>query len=117
MGSFLLQAETETLTEVEEHAEETARLDIQHDRADKYLQDGMERHFDPVSQLKAMDVEGIDQAVLYPSRGMVVAGVDYDEDALAGAIARAWEVSCARDCFSNDSSELAFSDPHLLILV
>ena len=28
MGSFLLQAETETLTEVEEHAEETARLDI-----------------------------------------------------------------------------------------
>ena len=46
MGAFLQQAETETAEgEVEAHAEETARLDIQHDRADKYLQDGMERQF------------------------------------------------------------------------
>ena len=98
MGQFLVQAETETATEVEEHEEEHARLGIQHERADKYLQDGMERHFDPVSQLKAMDVEGIDQAVLYPSRGMVVAGVDYEDDALAGAIARAYNDWLADFC-------------------
>ena len=105
MGAFLQQAETETATEVEAHVEETARLDIQHDRADKYLQDGMARHFDPVSQLKAMDVEGIDQAVLYPSRGMVVAGVDYEEDALAGAIARAYNNWLADFC-STDSQRM-----------
>jgi hypothetical protein len=35
-----------------------------------------ERDFDPSSQLEAMDVEGIDMAVLYPSRGLFAASAD-----------------------------------------
>ena len=34
------------------------------------------RGFDPVSQLEAMEREGIDIAVLYPSRGLFVLGFD-----------------------------------------
>jgi hypothetical protein len=35
-----------------------------------------ERDFDAVSQIQAMDVEGIDMAVLYPSRGLFAASAD-----------------------------------------
>jgi uncharacterized protein len=56
------------------------------------------RNFDGVSQLEAMDREGIDVAALYPSRGLFVLGVDSSETAgakgidpaLATAIARAY---------------------------
>ena len=85
-GNFFAQSDAA----VDEHEEETERLGIQHQRADKYMQDGMERLFDPVSQVRAMNTEGIDRAVLYPSRGMVVAGYDYEDGQLAGAIARAY---------------------------
>ncbi len=57
------------------------------------------RGFDGVSQLAAMDIEGIDVAVLYPSRGLFVLGMDSSETvghgdgldpAFAAAIARAY---------------------------
>jgi len=56
------------------------------------------RGFDPVSQLEAMDAEGLDMAVLFPSRGLFVLGLDSVEvmgnDGLepdfAAAIARAY---------------------------
>jgi predicted TIM-barrel fold metal-dependent hydrolase len=56
------------------------------------------RNFDGVSQLEAMDREGIDVAFMYPSRGLFVLGVDSSETAgskgidpaLATAIARAY---------------------------
>lgn len=48
------------------------------------------RNFDPVSQVWAMDKEGVDVAVLYPSRGLFVLAVDGMEPALAAAIARAY---------------------------
>jgi predicted TIM-barrel fold metal-dependent hydrolase len=56
------------------------------------------RNFDGVSQLEAMDREGVDVAFLYPSRGLFVLGVDSSESAgakgidpaLATAIARAY---------------------------
>ena len=56
------------------------------------------RNWDGVSQLEAMDHEGIDVAALYPSRGLFVLGVDSSETAgssgidpaLATAIARAY---------------------------
>jgi len=57
------------------------------------------RGFDPVSQLEAMEREGIDVAVLYPSRGLFVLGFDSAETVgesegleprFAAAIARAY---------------------------
>ena len=58
----------------------------------------LERGWDGVSQLYAMDKEGIDVAVLFPSRGLFVLGVESSETAgskglapeVANAIARAY---------------------------
>ena len=41
-------------------------------------------------QLEAMDAEGIDVAVLYPTRGLVAHAKEYDDDGLAAAISRAY---------------------------
>jgi len=49
-----------------------------------------ERGFDAVSQIEAMDREGIDMAVLYPSRGLFAASADDIPPRLAGAICRAY---------------------------
>jgi predicted TIM-barrel fold metal-dependent hydrolase len=69
-----------------------------------------QRGFDAVSQLEAMDREGIDVAVLYPSRGLFVLGFDSAETAgpdeglepaFVAAIARAYNdwlyEFCAQD--------------------
>lgn len=48
------------------------------------------RNFDNVSQLWAMDKEGLDVAVLYPSRGLFVLAVDGMDPELAAAIAKAY---------------------------
>ncbi len=48
------------------------------------------RNFDNVAQLRAMDKEGLDVAILYPSRGLFVLAVDDLEPELAAAIARAY---------------------------
>jgi predicted TIM-barrel fold metal-dependent hydrolase len=56
---------------------------------DKY-RDAMARGFDPASQIEAMDREGLDVAVLFPSRGLFVLGVDGLDPGLAAAIARAY---------------------------
>ncbi len=58
----------------------------------------LERNWDGVSQLEAMDREGVDQAILFPTRGLYVLGLDGSdvagergyEPALADAIARAY---------------------------
>src|SRR5208337_1925056 len=44
------------------------------------------RGYDNVSQLDAMDKEGIDVAVLFPSRGLFVLGIDSTETAGEGGI-------------------------------
>jgi uncharacterized protein len=57
-----------------------------------------ERGWDAPSQLEAMDAEGLDRAVLFPSRGLFVLGLDTVEQAgaggyepeLAAAVARAY---------------------------
>jgi len=67
----------------------------EHDRAYARAE---ERGWDPVSQLEAMDAEGLDVAVLFPSRGLFVLGLDSPqvmgidglEADLAAAIARAY---------------------------
>ena len=49
-----------------------------------------ERGWDGISQLQAMDTEGIDVAVVYPSRGLFAQAVDDMDPAFAAAIARAY---------------------------
>ncbi len=48
------------------------------------------RDFDNVAQVGAMDKEGLDVAILYPSRGLFVLAVDGLDPELAAAIARAY---------------------------
>jgi predicted TIM-barrel fold metal-dependent hydrolase len=64
------------------------------------------RGWDPASQVEAMDVEGLDLAVLYPSRGLFVLGLDSVdqvgpdglEPGFATAIARAYNDWLAEFC-------------------
>ncbi|HET8562490.1 MAG TPA: amidohydrolase family protein, partial [Candidatus Binatia bacterium] len=48
------------------------------------------RNFDNVAQVRAMDKEGLDVAVLYPSRGLFVLAIDGLDPNLAAAIAKAY---------------------------
>lgn len=65
---------------------------------DDVYADSVRRGWDPQSQLNAMDAEGLDLAVLFPSRGLFVLGLDSTdhvgrngiEPAFAAAIARAY---------------------------
>ena len=52
--------------------------------------DAIARNFDNVSQLNAMEQEGLDVAVLYPTRGLFVLGIDGLDPGLAAAIAKAY---------------------------
>ncbi len=49
-----------------------------------------ERNWDASSQVLAMDMEGIDLAVLYPTRGLMVLGVDNLDPGLAAAVSSAY---------------------------
>ena len=51
---------------------------------------GLERGFDAVSQLEAMDVEGIDVSVLFPTRGLTPLSINNMDPRLASAICRAY---------------------------
>jgi uncharacterized protein len=48
------------------------------------------RNFDNLAQLRAMDKEGLDVAILYPSRGLFVLAIDGLDPELAAAIAKAY---------------------------
>lgn len=52
--------------------------------------DAGRRNFDGVSQVMAMDKEGLDVAVLFPTRGLCVLGIDGLDPDFATAIARAY---------------------------
>src|SRR5262249_3507786 len=56
------------------------------------------RQWDSGSQVAAMDQEGIDIAVLFPSRGLFTLGVNGMDPALATAIARAYNDWLAEFC-------------------
>lgn len=56
------------------------------------------RGFDAASQVEAMDIEGIDLAVLYPSRGLYAVAADEIPARLAGAICRAYNRWLAEFC-------------------
>jgi hypothetical protein len=52
--------------------------------------------FDAASQLKAMDVEGIDQAVLFPTKGLLVPWVDgIDPGGVSCVQQLAWRLLCS----------------------
>ena len=57
---------------------------------DPFYTDGEEHNWDPGSQVRAMDIEGIDLAVLFPSRGLNVLGISGIDPQLAAAICRAY---------------------------
>jgi len=54
------------------------------------FREAAERGWDGRTQLEAMDTEGIDVAVVYPSRGLFAQAVDDLDPAFAAAIARAY---------------------------
>src|SRR2546428_4732483 len=58
-------------------------------KADRYRR-AIERDFDPASQLEAMDTEGIDVAVVLPTRGLYSLATDDLEPDLAPALPRAY---------------------------
>lgn len=57
---------------------------------DPFYQDSIESNWDSASQLRAMDKEGIDVAVLYPSRGLFALAFDTLDPDLGHAVARAY---------------------------
>ena len=63
------------------------------------------RGWGPDVQLEAMDAEGIDRAVIFPTAGLTVNGREYDDDAFAAALARAYNDWLADFC-SRDSDRL-----------
>jgi predicted TIM-barrel fold metal-dependent hydrolase len=72
------------------------------------------RGYDAPSQLEAMDIEGIDVAVLFPTRGLYALANDRLEPQLAAAIARAYNDWLADFC-SPDPQRLigaAMVSPH-----
>ncbi len=56
------------------------------------------RGWDGASQVEAMDMEGIDMAMLYPSRGLFAASADDIPPRLSGAICRAYNRWLAEFC-------------------
>src|SRR2546425_5042696 len=58
-------------------------------KADRYRR-AIERDFDPASQLEAMDTEGIDVAVLFPTRGLYGPAPDHLGPGLPPANPRAY---------------------------
>lgn len=68
-----------------------------HGSLEKY-KDHVRRNWTPDTQIEAMDDEGIDKAVLFPSRGFYAVGKEYADDGLAAAIARAYNNWLAEYC-------------------
>ena len=56
------------------------------------------RGFGPDTQVEAMDKEGVDAAVLFPTRGLFAHAKEYDDDGLAAAISRAYNDWLADFC-------------------
>jgi uncharacterized protein len=72
-------------------------LVTEHGGMEKYRQYA-KRNWAPDTQLEAMDDEGIDKAVLFPTRGFYAIGKEYSDDSLAAAIARAYNNWLAEYC-------------------
>src|SRR2546430_13201107 len=86
---------------------------VQAGQADGYAH-AERRGYDAVAQVEAMDQEGIDVAVLFPSRGLFALAVDGMDPELAAAIARAYNEWLAHFCAENPTRLLgaAMLAPH-----
>lgn len=67
--------------------------------------DPLENGWDAASQIRAMEAEGIDLAVLYPTRGLYALAIDGMEPRFSAAIARAYN-DWLHDFCSHDSSHI-----------
>ena len=56
--------------------ENPALAKYRHDFFEEKYSEAGKRNFDGISQLQAMDKEGLDVAVLFPTRGLTVLGID-----------------------------------------
>ena len=83
------------------HCVEQARARGRYDRYCEFDRRG----WGPDVQLEAMDAEGIDRAVIFPTAGLTINGREYDDDAFAAALARAYNDWLADFC-SEDSDRL-----------
>ncbi|HEY6363945.1 MAG TPA: hypothetical protein VI585_04050, partial [Candidatus Binatia bacterium] len=72
-------------------------------RNQKLFKPHMERGWSPQVQLEAMDEEGIDLAVLYPSRGLNALSIPNLEPDFAAAIARAYNNWLCEFCQADTS--------------
>src|SRR5437867_9603445 len=70
---------------------------VQAGQADRYAH-AEQRGYDAVAQVEAMDQEGIDVAVLFPSRGLFALAVDGMDPEPAAAIARAYSEGLGQFC-------------------
>lgn len=95
------------------HATEQTRAGArrEHEAQNPKYADSERDGWDPASQLRAMDREGIDVAVLYPSRELFVLAVDGLDPPLAAAIARAYN-DWLREFCSADPARL-FGAAHI----
>jgi predicted TIM-barrel fold metal-dependent hydrolase len=83
-----------------------ANYQTMYDRLKGRYAHAIARGYDAPSQLEAMDIEGIDVAVLFPTRGLYALANDRLQPALAAAIARAYNDWLADFCST---------DPHRLL--
>ncbi|MCH7996936.1 MAG: amidohydrolase [Chloroflexi bacterium] len=93
-----------TESNVRSHQEEQAHRIVEKDKAET-MSEGVARGFDAVSQLHAMETEGLDAAVLLPTRGLAVAGVEFNDIKFASAVTRAYN-DWLRDFCSQGSQRL-----------
>ena len=63
--------------------------------------DALSSNFDPASNIRDMDREGVDVSVLFPTQGFYMMWADFIEPALAAAICRAWNNWVAEYCDYN----------------
>ena len=69
------------------------------------MEEGWRRQFDPISHLNAMDVEGIDVAVLFRTAASMLVSVDDQDAAFAVALCRAFN-DWVHDYCQEDPSRL-----------
>ena len=69
--------------------------------------DAARRGFDSVSHVRAMDREGIDRCVVYPTQGLYVLAIDGMDAVLAAALCRAYNSWVAEFCRATEGRLLA----------
>lgn len=80
------------------HQRELTEWFTDHYERRKIYEDFERRNWGPETQIEAMDAEGIDVAVLFPTRGLFAHAKEYDDDEFAAAVSRAYNDWLAQFC-------------------